>query len=327
MMATAMADELDDRSKDLVVDIVVLALSRCTQGGVGLAFRSKVRNDRRLFASEEGHLDLRPVWTLLAAQTGIDLQSTKPAFRYVKSVADRLGATVIIPDHIDDAAPPGDTTPLVAREEIDRFFVAASTKAVTPPGARSLPCLARRLTPLPGAGSALKSAPPVRTPTPLPAPAADRTPTGPVRTPTGPLRTRPPTTPPANRTAAKPPAQATPARIAVAIGALVVAIACIWFVARPALSGGREWSTMPPAELSTDIPIASARVSGREIHVELADPAWLELPEISRTSHLKTALELVHDKDLTVIVITDGGKVRASAQWFGNPPAPRVRFY
>jgi hypothetical protein len=316
-----MAEELDDRSKDLVVDVLLLALSRCTKGGVGLSLRPLLRHKREIFARDDGAIDLEAAREVLGSQQGIDLETTKPALRFVKSLERRFGSSIRLPSGVElvESAPP--EAPLVQVDELDRFFVAASARPPTPDGARSLPGIARRLTPIPTAASSS----PRRMPTPVP----------------GTPRTVPPRerTPPPDREksttkgktlapSALHETNVSPAKLAVAVGSLVAAFLCVWFIARPAIVGGKSWKDVAPAEVSTEIPVASAKVIGRELHLELSDQHWLRLPEDTRVQQLKRTLQAAHQKDYQTVVVKDTSKkIRASAQWLGSPPEPRIRFY
>jgi hypothetical protein len=338
MMGAGMVVDLDDRSKELVVDVVLLALSRCTHGHVGLAFRSAMRNEKKIFEPEDGGIDLAPVWALLTAQEGIDLESSKPAFQYLKSLESRLGVSVRLPASVTAPGAEDAATTLLKREEFDRFLVAALTRASNPPGARSLPILTRRLTPSPVAnGSAARSSEPwpaTPTPTRPGMPTATPTPTGAPKGKTIP----PPGTKAVTKTQLKAvtktqlPAVRKPlkpsTKRSIAIGAVVVMLACLWFVLRPALFERKDFKSISPADVTTEMPVAKAQVFGREIHLQLADSGWMKLPEQARTAQLKQALEYVREQGIRSIVVKDKtGKVRATAQWFGNPPEARIRFH
>ena len=327
--------ELDDRSKELVVDVVVLALSRCTHGHVGLAFRAAMRNEKKIFEPEDGGIDLAPVWAMLGAQGDIDLESSKPAFQYLKSLESRLGVSVRLPASVSAPAAEDAATTLLKRDEIDRFLIAAAARASNPPGTRSLPILTRRLTPQPFTnGSASKSSEPwpatptptqPGTPTPTPTPPKGKTipPPGVKAVTKTQLKAVTKTQLPAVR---KPLSPSTKRNIA--IGATVVMLACLWFVLRPALFERKDFRSINPADVTHEIPVARAEVFGREIHLVLADAGWMKLPEPARAAQLKQALEYVRDQGIRSLVVKDkAGKVRATAQWFGNPPEAKIKFH
>jgi hypothetical protein len=123
----------------------------------------------------------------------------------------------------------------------------------------------------------------------------------------------------------------TPRRKAIVGVAALVTLACAGIVAHSLLGAAVPTPTLTKME-TTDfagaIPLRSAQRWGAEVHASLADPSWLERPEAERREQLEAALERLSDRKLSVLIIEDDAKrPKASAQLFGKPPKPFVRFY
>lgn len=107
--------------------------------------------------------------------------------------------------------------------------------------------------------------------------------------------------------------------------ALVLSLGVIIFT----LFGGRDggWEPVDPTEFASDIPIDSAQQLGKQVGGQLTDPGWLDGPEDKRRASMKSALVNLQSRDVEVFYIQDqAGQVRATAQWYGDPPDVKIVF-
>ncbi len=95
------------------------------------------------------------------------------------------------------------------------------------------------------------------------------------------------------------------------------------------LFGGRagNWEDLDPNEFAEDIPVESAQQLGKQVGAELVDASWLDGPDDARRAAMKTALVNLQSRNVEVFYIRDSsGAIRATAQWYGNPPDVKIVF-
>jgi hypothetical protein len=140
---------------------------------------------------------------------------------------------------------------------------------------------------------------------PVPAPVA-RAPTGPVK------MGLPDDAPPASK-------RKTMAALGLATAAAVGLMVSLVLV----LSGGPR--KIVPSEISDVIPIASAKLSGPVVGIELADKSWLSRPEAERRRQLEDALARVQPLGASRIVVLDQeGRLHSSAAFEDGAPVVKL---
>lgn len=79
-------------------------------------------------------------------------------------------------------------------------------------------------------------------------------------------------------------------------------------------------------EISSILPVKSAKRLGADLSVVLEDDAWLEQPHEAMTADLHAALTALKDSNVEILILQDtSGAMRASAQWVGSPARIEVR--
>lgn len=130
-------EPLDERSRDLVANLLLLAVSKAG-GHAKPGAQEAIRNHATAFATA-GTIDLSEVWTLLQDPFEVARDAASDACAWMKGIEGRFGVTVRAP--LAAVARPAHS-PLVTETEVDRFFTAAAIRP-TVAGTRSLPGLSK----------------------------------------------------------------------------------------------------------------------------------------------------------------------------------------
>ena len=130
-------EPLDERSRDLVANLLLLAVSKAG-GQAKTGAQEAIRNHETAFATPNV-VDLSEIWNLLQDPFQVARDAASDACAFIKAIEGRFGISVRAPLA---AVTREATKPLVSDTEVDRFFTAAAIRP-TVAGMRSLPGLAK----------------------------------------------------------------------------------------------------------------------------------------------------------------------------------------
>jgi hypothetical protein len=91
---------------------------------------------------------------------------------------------------------------------------------------------------------------------------------------------------------------------------------------------GPNIKTVSAGSITTEIPIASAKRLGGDLSLVVTDAKWFGLSVADRKNMLKATLRNARPLDIDAVLVMDASnKLRASAQWMGEPPKIVVRLH
>jgi hypothetical protein len=89
---------------------------------------------------------------------------------------------------------------------------------------------------------------------------------------------------------------------------------------------GPNIKTISASNIATEIPISSAKRLGGDLSLVVSNDNWFALPAAERIAMLQATLRGVSSFDIkAMVILNSAGKMRASAQWMGEPPKIDVR--
>lgn len=252
-------------------------------------FKTTVEMDYSDLISD-GALDLQALWDMLEQQQGFDPKLAEPMMCALKTWEPRFGHEVRLPEHLAGIEARDlalkAATLSVPAGKLQHLFAAAPDQLHTPSTKRAAAATARSRSDSLGMSAV--------------------TPTG--RAVKTKLTWR--------------------ERREVGIIAVVLTLAALGFVGYQMTLAGKDggWERFDVAQ-HTDIKLEGVERLGKQVSATLVDEAWMSTPAAKRIEQMESALRSMYTDEIEVFYVKDGkGRVRAIAQWWGNPPQIRVTF-
>lgn len=279
--------------KSRVIDGLVLVITRSGARDLIAAdtLRDALSVEFEEMVTDDGDLDLEPVWEILEEQPGFDTEKVTPALCLFKTFESRLELEVKMPAALAELSH-GQISMRASELRLPAVEIKNALRVEDAPRSKraSMPRPKRPSDPRPKR----QSVPPANT------------------RETSDSKARP---------SRRLPGWLTPVAMVIALATFGYA----GFTLYQGCSGPKaHWKTVSADALST-LPVKNARRFGDQVDATLSDESWLSKDEAARKADLQAALTKLHASGVRVLAVRDGhGNVRATVQF--SPKTNQIGF-